>query len=158
MIMGKERLTEPQERLEQFREHLEAARQLQIDWMTYGLDSVDLYFEEIDGDWLEKWSEDEETPQKLAEVLTAFLGSDDWVAVRVRKQLIDKSLPEIAVELEKCLTQTKVEDRIFAVKSLLTSSATAGESYRDSSDEDNHRIEILNLAVELLEKLAEILR
>jgi hypothetical protein len=158
MIMGKERLTEPQERLEQFREHLEAARQLQIDWMTYGLDSVDLYFEEIDGDWLEKWGEDEETPQKLAEVLTAFLGSDDWVAVRVRKQLIDKSLAEIAVELEKCLTQTKVEDRIFAVKNLLTSSATAGESYRDSSDENNHGIEILNLAVELLEKLAEILK
>jgi hypothetical protein len=157
MIMGKERLTEPQERLDQFLEHLEAARQLQRDWMTHGLDCIDLYFEEIDGDWLENWGEDEEKQQKLGEVLAAFLRSDDWVAVRVRKQLIDKSLAEIAVELEKCLSQTKAEERIFAVKNLLTSSATDGEIYRDSIDENNHVIEILDLAVELLDKLAEIL-
>lgn len=158
MIMGKERLTEPQERLEQFREHLEAARQLQRDWMTYGVDCVDLYFEEIDGDWLEKWGEEEETQQKLADALTAFLRSDDWVAVRLRKQLTDKSLPEIAVELEKCLSQTNTQERIFAVKNLLTSSATAGKNYCDSSDENNYAVEILDLAVELLDKLAEILR
>ncbi|AFY33309.1 hypothetical protein [Calothrix sp. PCC 7507] len=156
--MGKERLTEPQERLEQFLKHLEAARHLQRDWMNYGVDCVNLYFEEIDSDWLEKWGEDEDKQNKTAEILTTFLHSDDWVAVRVRKQLVDKSLSEIASELEKYLSLPQAEERIFAVKNLLNSSAIGVTSYRDASDIHNHEIEILDLAEELLEKLAEILR
>ncbi|WZI66304.1 MAG: hypothetical protein HEQ35_18840 [Gloeotrichia echinulata IR180] len=121
--MGKDRLTEPQDRLEQFLQHLEEARQLQRDWMTYGLDCVDIYFEDIDGDWLEKWGEDEQTQQTPTESLIAFLQSDDWVAVRVRKQLIDKPISEIAAKLEKYMSFPQAEDRIFAVKNLLTARA-----------------------------------
>ncbi len=156
--MGKERLTEPQERLEQFLKHLEAARHLQKDWMNYGFDCVNLYFEEIDSDWLERWGEDEDKQNKVAEILTAFLHSDDWVAVRVRKQLVDKPLSEIAAELEKCLNLLQVEERIFAVKNLLNSSAMGAINYCDSHDAHNYEIEVLDLAAELLEKLAEILR
>ncbi|WP_292789821.1 hypothetical protein [Nostoc sp. NMS7] len=40
--------------------------------------------------------------------MTNFLQSDDLVAVRLRKQLKDKSLQEIAVELEKCLSLSEI--------------------------------------------------
>ncbi len=152
--MGKERLTEPQERLEQFLQHLEAARQLQRDWMNYGLDSVDIYFEDIDGDWLEKWGE-EEAEQTPRESLTTFLNSDDWVAVRVRKQLIDKPIPEIAAKLEKYISFPQAEDRIFAVKNLLTAGIISGGSYQDANE--LCEVQIQDLAAELLQKLAEIL-
>ena len=155
--MGKDRLTEPQDRLEQFLHHLEEARQLQRDWMTYGLDCVDIYFEDIDGDWLEKWGEDEQTQQTPTESLIAFLQSDDWVAVRVRKQLIDKPIPEIAAKLEKYLSFPQAEDRIFAVKNLLTARLISGGSYQDYNDERNQEMEIQDLATELLQKLGEML-
>lgn len=152
--MGKERLTEPQERLEQFLQHLEAARQLQRDWMNYGLDSVDIYFEDIDGDWLEKWGEEEEE-QTPRESLTTFLKSDDWVAVRVRKQLIDKPIPEIAAKLEKYISFPQAEDRIFAVKNLLAAGVISAGSYEDANE--LCEVQIQDLAAELLQKLAEIL-
>lgn len=155
--MGKERLTEPQERLDKFLHHLEAARQLQNDWMNYGLDCVDIYFEDIDGDWLEKWGEEEEAQQTPRESLTTFLQSDDWVAVRVRKQLIDKPLPEIAAKLEKYLSFPQAEDRIFAVTNLLTAGVISGGSYQDDNKHRDNENEIQDLAAELLEKLAEIL-
>jgi hypothetical protein len=157
MIMGKDRLTEPQDRLEQFLQHLEEARQLQRDWMTYGLDCVDIYFEDIDGDWLEKWGEDEQTQQTPTESLIAFLQSDDWVAVRVRKQLIDKPISEIAAKLEKYMSFPQAEDRIFAVKNLLTARLISGGSYQDDNDQRNQEMEIQDLATELLQKLGEML-
>ncbi|MCM0590999.1 MAG: hypothetical protein ACSI46_22035 [Gloeotrichia echinulata DVL01] len=155
--MGKDRLTEPQDRLEQFLQHLEEARQLQRDWMTYGLDCVDIYFEDIDGDWLEKWGEDEQTQQTPTESLIAFLQSDDWVAVRVRKQLIDKPISEIAAKLEKYMSFPQAEDRIFAVKNLLTARLISGGSYQDDNDQRNQEMEIQDLATELLQKLGEML-
>ncbi|MBW4560250.1 MAG: hypothetical protein KME32_03675 [Mojavia pulchra JT2-VF2] len=149
--MGKERPTQPQETLEGLLEHLEAARQLQKDWMNYGLDCVNLYFEDVDGDWWEKWAEEE--PQSFVESVTAFLESNDWVAVRVRKQLENKSLSEIATKLETYLNFPE-EDQLFAVKNLLAS-WFFGENNRNTSNEIDE-IELLNLAVELLEKLVDI--
>ncbi|HLO89350.1 MAG TPA: hypothetical protein VK203_30680 [Nostocaceae cyanobacterium] len=58
--MIQERSTDDQKRYEEFLQRLEASRQLQKDWMTYGLDCVDLYFEDVDGNWLEAWGDDEE--------------------------------------------------------------------------------------------------
>ncbi|WP_392534925.1 hypothetical protein [Nostoc sp. C117] len=82
--------------------------------------------------------------------------SDDLVVVRVRKQLKDKSLQEIAVELERCLRLSKEEERIFGVKNVLVGSVTVAEINRGTSDEIDE-IGLLDLAEELLEKLAEIL-
>ncbi|NEP89317.1 MAG: hypothetical protein F6K18_22145 [Okeania sp. SIO2C2] len=48
------------ERLEKVWHALQAAQQLQEDRLTWGINHVDLYVENIDGDWLEKWGEDEE--------------------------------------------------------------------------------------------------
>lgn len=32
-----------------------AMRQYQQDWIEYGVDSVHLYFDDVEGDWLEEW-------------------------------------------------------------------------------------------------------
>lgn len=39
---------------------LQAAQQLQKDRLTFGIDHVNMYVEDVDGDWLERWGEDEE--------------------------------------------------------------------------------------------------
>ncbi len=152
MIMGHKIPVEPQARLENFLEHLEAARQLQREWMTYGLDCVNLYFDDIDGDWWEKWTEEE--PQSFEAALIAFLESDNWVAVRVRKQLQDKPISEIASKLDKYLSFPQ-EDQIFAIKNFLAGKVVMGENYRYTTIEIDE-IELFNLAAELLEKLEEI--
>lgn len=151
--MINEKLMDRQQRLEQFRQHLEEARKLQDDILKYGLNAAYLYVEDVDGDWLEKWGENEEE-KTVVESVTFFLESNDWVAVRVRKQLKDKSLREIAAELEKCLSLPEEENRIFAVKNVLVGS-DRGDCYRDSSDEHDD-IDLLYLAEELLEKLADV--
>lgn len=91
----------------------------------------------------------------VRKALTMLLESDDSVAVRVRQRLGGKSVPDIVAELEECLRLTEEDDRIFAVKNVLMGSVTGSASYRDSSDE-NDEIELLDLAEELLEKLADI--
>ena len=102
-----------------------------------------------------------ETPLALVsgrEPLTGFLGSDDPVARMVRERLEGRSLQEIAAELEECLSFLKEKDRIKAVKKVLAGSGTdtSGRTTR-ASNSNNDEIELLNLAEELLEKLAEIL-
>lgn len=172
-----------QDRFEKFSEALEEARRMQQDWMTHGLDFVHLYIEDVEGDWLERWGEDEEalvreTPDSPAvsacqpvvgalavEAVRAFLESDDSVAVKVRERLTDISLSEMAAQLEKCLSIPEENDqRLFAVKTILADSIItiaqnaapqAIATNRDSSDE-NDEISLLNLAEDLLEKLEEI--
>jgi hypothetical protein len=92
--MGKKTSSEERAKFPTFLKHLEEARQLQIDWMSYGLNCVDLYVEDVDGDWLEKWGDDEEEVQrqKVVTAITEFLKSRDWVAVRIRKQFKDQLL------------------------------------------------------------------
>jgi predicted phage gp36 major capsid-like protein len=41
-----------------FSEALKASRQLQTDVRRVGHDRVDLYYENVEGDWLENWQED----------------------------------------------------------------------------------------------------
>jgi hypothetical protein len=48
------------ERLEKVWQSLQAAQKLQSDRLTVGLDHVNLYVEDVEGDWLERWGEDEE--------------------------------------------------------------------------------------------------
>lgn len=140
----------------QYLEHLEAGKRLQEDWINHGIDCVDLYFENIDGDWLETWGDDDDEPGYI-EKLTAFLESDDIVAVKVRQQLQDKSIDEIIAGLEDCLSQLTENDKIFAAKDLLVGGVAVLGSNRSSSDEGIDEIEMLDLAEDLMEKLREIL-
>ncbi len=91
----------------------------------------------------------------LRVAVTAFLESDDSVAVRVRERLGNTSLSDVAAELERCLSIPEEEERIFAVKNLLAGSLRSGEMSRDASAE-NDEIELLDLAESLLEKLTAI--
>lgn len=154
--MVKERPINSQDKLTRFQQHLEEGRQLQQDWINHGLDSVDLYFENIDGDWLETWGDDEEEPSHR-ELLTTFLESDDAVAVKVREKLQDKSVSEMIAGLEDCLSQLTENDRIFAAKNLLVGGVAVAGSNRSYSDEMIDEIELLDLAEDLLDKLTEIL-
>ena len=155
--MINQEITERQKRLEQFLQHLEAARQLEDDIRKYGLEAADLYFENIDSDWLETWGDDDDE-QGYIEKLTTFLESDDVVAVEVRKRLQNKSLDEIIGGLEYCLSQLKEEDRIFAAKDFLFGDVVVSESCRASGNSSYiDEVELLALAEDLMERLKEIL-
>ncbi|MEA5550158.1 hypothetical protein VB713_04040 [Anabaena cylindrica UHCC 0172] len=154
--MINQEITERQKRLEQFLQHLEAARQLEDDIRKYGLEAADLYFEDIDGDWLETWGDDDNEPGYI-EKLTTFLESDDVVAVEVRKRLQDKSMDEIIGGLEYCLSQLTEKDRIFAAKDFLVGDIVISGSSRASANSSINEVELLELAEDLMEKLTEIL-
>ncbi len=158
-----------QEKLEAFVQLLESSRQLQQDILTRGLDAAYLYVDDVEGDWLENWDEDEEdlknetdgnfAGEKFEKTTLDFLNSDDPVVVKVRDKLKEKSLVEIAAELEKCLMLPEEgDDRLFAVQKLLVSSVSAGSKTRGNNDEDEDEIEMLELAEDLLEKLVEFLK
>ncbi|WP_353930456.1 hypothetical protein WJM97_19600 [Okeanomitos corallinicola TIOX110] len=140
----------------QYLEHLEAGKKLQEDWINHGIDCVDLYFEDIDGDWLETWGDDDYEPGYI-EKLTTFLESDDVVAVKVRERLQHKSIDEIIAGLEYCLSQLKEEDRIFAAKDFLVGDVVVSGSCRASGNDDIDEVELLELAEDLMEKLTGIL-
>ncbi|MBD2516345.1 hypothetical protein H6G93_15255 [Nostoc sp. FACHB-973] len=154
--MVQEKQSDRQQRLDNFLQAVEAAQKVQDDIMKYGLEAAHLYCDDVDGDWLETWGEDEDGQQNFVELVTNFLQSDDLVAVRLRKQVKDKSLQKIAVELERCLSLSEDEDRIFAVKNVLAGGVAVAEMNRGSSYEIDE-IELLELAEKLLEKLVEIL-
>ncbi|MEH2236965.1 hypothetical protein [Nostoc sp.] len=154
--MVQEKQSDRQQRLDNFLQVVEAAQKLQDDIMKYGLEAAHLYCDNVDGDWLETWGEDEDGQQSFIELVTNFLQSDDLVAVKVRKLLKEKSLKEIAIELERGLSLSEQEDRIYAVKNVLVGSVAVGESNRGTSDEIDE-IELLILADELLENLTYIL-
>ena len=154
--MINQEITERQKRLEQFLQHLESARQLEDDIMKYGLEAADLYFEDIDGDWLETWGDDDDEPGYI-EKITTFLESDDVVAVKVRERSQDKSLDEIIGGLEYCLSQLTEKDRIFAAKDFLFGDVVVNGSCRASGSSDIDEVKLLELAENLMDKLREIL-
>lgn len=181
--MAKEIQTDRQERLERFLKAVEEAQKLQDDFLKYGLDCVNLYVEDVDGDWLENWGEDEETidsetpaSQSLAltmtivgvpviEFLSAFLASNYpaavWaresnhsLAVRVQQQIETEGLYGIIARLEECLSITDEYDRLRAATNILAGGAIDTEATRNFSDENDDAIKLLDLAESLLEKLA----
>jgi len=153
--MVKEMSTETQNKLDKFIESVEAAQKLQNDIVKYGLEAAYLYAEDVDGDWLEKWDEDDSTQTNFLESVTNFLESDDWVAVGVRKQLQGKSLEEIATQLEDCLRISKEENRVFAIKTVLVESASF-EKISCSFDSENDTVDLLDLAEQLVKRLERI--
>ena len=153
--MVKDMSIDCQKRLDKFIESVEAAQKLQNDIVRYGLEAAYLYAEDVDGDWLERWDEDESTQNKFVESVTTFLESDDWVAVSVRKQLQGKSLPEIAAQLEDCLRLSESENRVFAIKTVLVESGSCEQVNHNFSDE-NDTVDLLDLAEQLVKRLERI--
>ncbi|WP_096608319.1 hypothetical protein [Calothrix sp. NIES-2100] len=149
--MGTQRSVAPQERFAEFLEHLEAARELQRNWMNYGLDCVDIYVEDVDGDWWEKWEEEEQ--QNFLDLVIEFLKSDDWIAVKVRQQLANKPITEIAEKLEKYYSFPESE-RIFALKNFLAGRFIE-ENTRNISN-NFEELELCDLVAKLLNKLQQM--
>lgn len=152
--MVKNNSTGCQERLEDFLQAVEAAQKLQDDIIKYGLEAAHFYVEDVDGDWLEKWGEDEEQQNSIESIIN-FLKSEDRIAVRLRKQIKDKPFTEIASELERCLSFSHRADKIFAIKDFLLYNFKTEEINQVTSDEYDV-VNLVSLAEELLEKLLDI--
>ncbi len=145
--MPNQRQSNGNQQVDRFSEALATARNMQQDWLNYGVDFVHLYVEDVHGDWLERWGE-----ESVLDSLKEFLVSNDDVAVKVRQILGERSLFDIAVNLEECLSLSEETDKLYAIKNVL---ANRENNYNISCEIDD--IELLNLANSLLEKLAEIL-
>jgi hypothetical protein len=164
--------------LEKFLHAVEASQKLQDDIIKYGLDAAYLYYEDVDGNWLETW--DEGQRETVMESILRFLESDDLIAKRLRHKLesinikeinfknvnqenITKSilLSEIAAELEKSLATATEAEKIFAVKDILIAIFTNQDNHQEICIENNNfqnnQIDLFDLAKELLEKLEEII-
>ena len=144
--MPNQRESNGNQQLDRFSEALATARNMQQDWLNYGIDFVHLYVDDVHGDWLERWEK-----ESVLDSLKEFLVSNDDVAVRVRQILGERSLFDIAVNLEECLSLSKENDKLYAVINVLA----ARENNYDAREIDD--MELLNLANSLLSKLAEIL-
>jgi hypothetical protein len=154
--MNDGKLTEHEQRLEKFSQHLKAARQLEDDIIKYGLGAAYLYCDDVDSDWLETWEDDNDEPSYIEKMIT-FLESDDSVAVKVREKLQNKSISEIIQGLEYCLSQLTENERIFVTKDLLLNGVQFAGNNRGSRDRVIDEVELLDLAEDLLERLTEIL-
>lgn len=147
-FMANKRETHCNNQVDTFAEALATARQMQQNWLTYGVDFVNIYVEDVDGDWLETWGHDEILGNFQLDAIKEFLVSNDSVAVRVRQYLGERSLFDFAVNLEESWRISQSNDRLSSVRNLL-----AGEE--NSIDTDD--IRLVDLANSLLVKLAEIL-
>ncbi len=99
--------------------------------------------------------------EQVVSPVTAFLESDDPVAVQVRERLGERSrdqrsLPEMAANLEKFLSLLEENDRLLAaLKNVLSRRMTAVMTKRDSSDDEDDEIELRDLTESLVKKLGE---
>ena len=156
-------------KLPSFAEALAAARQMQQDWLEHGVDFVDLYVEDVDGDWLEEWSENEPAEsgsdsglsersieQNLfIESVVTFLMSDDPVAIEARPFWENRPLPKIATHLERCLTLPE-SDRPYAVQDILSIRILLENSTLCNSNQNVETTHTLELAERLLNLLLQI--
>jgi len=125
--------------LENLTEALAAARNMQQDWLNYGLNFVHIYVEDVESDWLETWG-DNEISNPLFDAIKDFLVSDDDVAMKIRKYVGEISLFDLAVDLEECLRISQDNDKISAVKDVL------------ANDIDIDDLELLDLAHHFVDK------
>jgi hypothetical protein len=146
--MANKRETHCNNQVDTFAEALATARQMQQNWLTYGVDFVNIYVEDVDGDWLETWGNDEILSNFQLDTIKEFLVSNDSVAVTVRQHLKERSLFDFAVNLDESWRIYEANDRLSAVRQLLA----CGDNI-----DDGDRIKLVDLANSLLVKLAEIL-
>ncbi|MEH1783750.1 hypothetical protein [Nostoc sp.] len=146
--MANKRETHCNNQVDTFAEALATARQMQQNWLTYGVDFVNIYVEDVDGDWLETWGHDEILGNFQLDTIKEFLVSNDSVAVKVRQHLGERSLFDFAVNLDESWRISETHDRLSAVRNLL-----AGEVNSINTDD----IRLVDLANSLLVRLEHTL-
>ncbi|MBK1986108.1 hypothetical protein A0J48_000825 [Sphaerospermopsis aphanizomenoides BCCUSP55] len=127
--------------VDEFAEILAAARRMQQDWLEYGVNYVHLYVEDVEGDWLETWGNDEILGDSLLDTIKEFLVSNDDVAVKIRQNIRDQPLFDLAISLEECLRISREGEKTFAVRDILARYLHVGE------------IDLFDLASSLRDKL-----
>jgi hypothetical protein len=140
-FMVNQQQTNSNAQLENLTEALAVARNMQQDWLNYGLNFVHIYVEDVESDWLENWGDDQ-ISSPLFDAIKEFLVSDDDVAIKIRKYLGDISLFDLAVDLEECLRISRDNDQISAVKDVL------------AGDFDIDDLELLYLADNFVNKVS----
>jgi len=149
---------QPASNIPSFADALTAAKQMQQDWLEHGVNFVDLYVEDVDGDWLEQWGEDEPVENgsfsSSIESIMTFLMSDDPVAIEARPFWENRPLPEIATHLERCLTLPE-SDRPYAVQDLLI--LDKNTNTRSNFINKNNLPNSLDLAESLVGKLMSLI-
>ncbi|BAZ91551.1 hypothetical protein NIES932_30640 [Raphidiopsis curvata NIES-932] len=107
--------------VDELAEMLTAARRMQQEWLEYGVNYVHLYVEDVEGDWLEKWGENEEVVENLLlDQLKEFLVSNDDIAVKIRRGLRDRPLFELAVDLAAYLGVDSGEEKVSVLMDILS--------------------------------------
>jgi hypothetical protein len=137
--MVNQQQTNSNAQIETLSEALASARKMQQDWLNYGLNFVHIYVEDVDGDWLETWGEDE--CNSLFDEIKEFLVSNDDVATKIRNNLGERSLFDLAVNLEECLRITQSDDKTLAIKNVL------------AGDVDLEDDELLQVASDFVDKI-----
>ena len=87
--------TPSQDRVAKALQSLRAAQKLQEDRLNFGIDHVNLYVEDVEGDWLERWGEDENTPSQTPINLGQWLQQvfeDAWLTVEEALGIQEPSL------------------------------------------------------------------
>ena len=87
--------TPSQDRVAKALQSLRAAQKLQEDRLNFGIDHINFYVEDVEGDWLERWREDENTPSQTPINLRQWLQQvfeDAWLTVEEALGIEEASL------------------------------------------------------------------
>ena len=93
--MGTAANTPSQDRVAKALQSLRAAQKLQEDRLNFGVDHINFYVEDVEGDWLERWGEDENTPSQTPINLGQWLQQvfeDAWLTVEEALGIQEASL------------------------------------------------------------------
>ena len=93
--MGTAANTPRQVRVAKALQSLRAAQKLQEDRLNFGIDHINFYVEDVEGDWLERWREDENTPSQTPINLRQWLQQvfeDAWLTVEEALGIEEASL------------------------------------------------------------------
>lgn len=168
-----------QDDLSAFSEALEKSRKMQQDWLLHGLDFVNLYIQDIEGDWLERWDDEISIESSVVleakqtfidvsviEFIDAFLASDYPAAIWAResdhplargvqrqRQII--GLAQIISRLTDCLNIQNELERLKEARIILAGEVTIEKRSGNLGDEEDE-FKLFDLAKSLLEKLSEL--
>ena len=154
-------------------------RQMQRDRLKYGIDFIDSYIEDVEGDWLENWGKTEtsaekapkaalleknaaRTPQLINKVLSIF---DKWQIPLPKNTNINELSERVVDELARIISNIEIEsdqwlyeiaetlEKICLGKSELEVASLTRSRSELEDDDDEDEEEWLDIAEELLEEV-----
>ncbi|NJO98830.1 MAG: hypothetical protein HC764_24840 [Pleurocapsa sp. CRU_1_2] len=157
-------------------------RQMQRDRLKYGIDFIDSYIKDVEGDWLENWGKTEasaeetpkatlleknanRTPQLINKVRSIF---DKWQVPLPGNTDINELSERIVNELARVISSIESDEWLYEIAETLekvclgkselevaslTRNRPELENYDEDEDEDEDDEEWLDIAEELLEEV-----